>query len=1163
MNRKKIVRNVLIDEPAGEDSFRGGGHERVATALSSAIVSFHDDDRAIGLDGPWGSGKSTVVEIAKRDLSATKPRGGVDFHFFTYDIWKSQGSAFRRSFLEHFLLWAKETFPKKSSQLKAVENKVKGKVKRVTSSNQNILDWYGIVLLLFIPFAPLLYFWAKSEFDAAEKSKDLSSFLTSSPFLIIAFFVIATLGWSLWKYAQADNDVEELSLKRAISQTLLLSAKHFENQKVTQHIREVDPNDFEFQQILREILAIVQSKTQRVVVVLDNIDRLPNDEIADHWALVRAVFSRGVVPSGNGKHDVVTAIVPYDRSLIETAVENDLELDRSKESISQISRREIFSKTFDEVLFVSPPVMSNARDFFRQKLSDALPDIDEPDALYRVYSIFSDISRSTKGQATPRQIIAFINELSGLYTLHSGTFALPSVATFIAYQDELSQDPSKLSSGLVSARIRSIAGDPELDRNLAAMAFNVDPDLAFQILLDSRIEEASLSESPEDLRELSKSPGFDLRIHDVILENINDWIVSDDLTAIIFNFVQVLGDFEGDSKAHIVRTLSKGIANADGLSLSEAAVEPYLGILALAESAERETLSEALFNGALRRSQVRASEPYTRGRQLVATLGKIAEQIGDEVGSQSISNLQKRLPIPPEPLFVLGMAAACESSELQFERFQIDSLDLPMLANVDEDNPHPFVEAAYSRPKDLLAAFRSLKGSDLLPADQVLFIVEKLHEAIVESVENIDNFEALLILFVEFYLWLGNEERSEIELSEVFDSEHFFENLKNSHGNGAVDSLAYAIFLSRIYELEEELDEPLVTQPNGQRIRSSTEAFEWFSEFREGDEALKRKEHEVIADLVKRSMNFTKWLKISAAGSENSAMVGSVTAGLNGESLPYISLATFLAHFDFIDENVEIDTANFMSKFQSRIQPTDLKALEITEVPPKLIGLAKGIKGWEAFLARVCELLRAVELAEWEGHFSQADVWFANLARAIDHLEFEFQGEEQRKLVVEFILNILSGRVELSSNEANYDSLLSGVPVSFHGEVFRQVREEMRDVTTSNLATLGANFPSALSGAISYGSRITKSEKDAIVRHILAVGLEGENQLVLSEVVRLGYPRVSDYVKNSEESTQSKLEGAWKSFSDGSHDQKLVRNVGEAIYGKRKAKSFFEILWGG
>lgn len=1162
MNKTKIVRNVLIDEPAGEDSFRGGGHERVAAALSSAIVSFHDDDRAIGLDGPWGSGKSTVVEIAKRDLWATKPRGGVDFHFFTYDIWKSQGSAFRRSFLEHFLLWAKETFPKKSSKLKAVENKVKGKVKLVTSNNQNILDWYGIVFLLFIPFAPLLYFWAKSDFDAAERSANISSFLSSYPFLIIVGFVLATLAWSLWKFTKAANDDHGVSFKRAISQTLLLSAKHFENQKVTQHIREVDPNDFEFQQILREILAVVQSKTQRVVVVLDNIDRLPNDEIADHWALVRAVFSRGVVPSNDGKQDVVTAIVPYDRSLIETAVENDLEIDTSKSDISQIGRREIFSKTFDEVLFVSPPVMSNARDFFRQKLSDALPDVNESDALYRVYSIFSDISRSTKGQATPRQIVAFINELSGLYTLHSGTFALPSVAAFIAYQDDLSQDPSKLSSGLVSARIRSIAGDPDLDRNLAAMAFNVDPDLAFQILLDGRIEEASLSESPDDLRELSKSPGFDLRIHDIILENINDWVVSDDLGAIINNFVQVLGDFQGDSKAHIVRTLSKGISNADGLSLSENTIEPYLGILALADVAERTPLIEALISGALSHSQARASEPYARGRQFVATLSKIERKLGDEVGSRSVRELQKEIRIPPQPLFVLGMAAACESSDLQFKNFTIDTLDLPEIANVDEENPHPFVQAAFSRPDNALNAFQSLRHSNLLPPEHIAFIAEQIHESFVERGESAEKFEARLIIFVELYLWLTDEAKSEIELSEVFDSEHFFENLRESHDNGAENDLAYAIFLSRLYKLEEEIDEPIVIQPNGQRIRSSTEAFEWFTAYREGNETLEKEEHVVIADLVKRSRNFTKWLQISAGEVENSAMVGSVEAGLNGGPVPYISLATFLKNFRFIHEKTEVDTAGFMSKFESRIQPSDLEKLKITQVPPELIGLASGIRGWEEFLSRICELLRAVELSEWESHFSDANVWFANLTQAIDHLQFEFQGEEQRRLIVDLVVNTLSGRIELSTKGVNYDSLLSGVPTSFRGEVFRQIREEMHDVTTSNLATLGSNFPSALSGVISHGSRITKAEKDAIVRHIFAIGLEGKNQLVLKEVVRLGYSRVSDYVKNSEESTQSKLDGAWKLFSDRSTDQGLVRDVGEAIYGKRKAKSFFEILWG-
>ena len=120
-----IERNILIDEPSKEDLFHGGGHKKTAIALAKAIECFKDKDRAIGIDGPWGSGKSSVVEIAEAQLKESKGNDSPEYHFFTFDIWKSQGSSFRRSFLEHLLAWAMVSFPKNKSALEEIDKNVR------------------------------------------------------------------------------------------------------------------------------------------------------------------------------------------------------------------------------------------------------------------------------------------------------------------------------------------------------------------------------------------------------------------------------------------------------------------------------------------------------------------------------------------------------------------------------------------------------------------------------------------------------------------------------------------------------------------------------------------------------------------------------------------------------------------------------------------------------------------------------------------------------------------------------------------------------------------------------------------------------------------------------------------------------------------------------
>ncbi|MGH1441126.1 MAG: P-loop NTPase fold protein [Cellvibrionaceae bacterium] len=342
-NDSSIERVILIDEPSKEDLFHGKGHEKTASSLAKAIRDFKDKDRSIGLDGPWGSGKSSIVEMAEKELNQSKVKGSINYCFFTFDIWKSQGSAFRRSFLEHLLSWSINRFPSKERKLKEIEKNVKGKTRIIDTNNRTVLDIYGVVLLLLVPFLPLYYFWAKSVFDIPNRE---THFLLTAPCIVLYIFLFLTF---IRAFISWIKEKPYTSFLEAISKTLLISAKKYEDHTVKQQIREIDPNDFEFEFTLRNILEVVQSDSYKIVFVLDNIDRLPSDEIDEYWALVRSVFSRNSYRNENNGR-TLTAIVPYDRHHILNTTEVIKE--ENNENISSLSNQEIFSKTFDEVLSV-------------------------------------------------------------------------------------------------------------------------------------------------------------------------------------------------------------------------------------------------------------------------------------------------------------------------------------------------------------------------------------------------------------------------------------------------------------------------------------------------------------------------------------------------------------------------------------------------------------------------------------------------------------------------------------------------------------------------------------------------------------------------------------------------------------------------------------------
>lgn len=86
----------VLDTPAGRDEF--GAHRRVAAALVRTIA-FNPAVRIIGVTGPWGSGKSTVMRLFEARCKRLRGHTG---HVFIFDAWRHHGEPVRRAFLEEF-----------------------------------------------------------------------------------------------------------------------------------------------------------------------------------------------------------------------------------------------------------------------------------------------------------------------------------------------------------------------------------------------------------------------------------------------------------------------------------------------------------------------------------------------------------------------------------------------------------------------------------------------------------------------------------------------------------------------------------------------------------------------------------------------------------------------------------------------------------------------------------------------------------------------------------------------------------------------------------------------------------------------------------------------------------------------------------------------------
>lgn len=1149
---KTYERRIIIDEPSNKDLFLGKGHERTAMALADAITSFKDTDRAIGLDGPWGSGKSSIVEIAEQQLECGAGKGKTSFHFFTFDIWKSQGSSFRRTFLEHFIFWATEKFPKKKDDLDLIEKKIKGKTREIDTDNHTQLDWYGILILISLPFLPIFYFWAKLKFD--EKN---TNFTDSWPFYILILFILITIAWSVFKWMSHNlnlPDNKKISLTTAISKTLLISSKQFEKKTVTQFIREIDPNDFEFQETLRAILSVIQDKNNKAVIVMDNIDRLPSDEIDDYWSFVRSVFSKNSLSQTKPNVAAITAIVPYDRSHIPVTISDEsFESGINNEYLAIKTKRELFSKTFDEILSVAPPIMSNSRAFFEQKIEYALLNFDNKDELFRVYLIFNTLLASKNGHFTPRQIISFINELTYLFTIHQGLFPLSTVAVYISYRDTIESNPFVLTApDFLNPKLRKLAPDRDIEKNLAAILYNVDAELALELLLDSRIVIASTKSDSSELVALSKYKGFDLRVDDVLQKHSQEWVSSDEFGLVIQNFVFMLQNYEGSAKSQIADSLFEGFSDTEEIKLSSNDYSPFFNLFEVCEKSKFPTITSSLTSKVLNGIE---NLDHASGFDWLNFLSDLQNYLNQKNIKGIFEDALSQITLPNDANFMLGAARNSYLKDIPLTLYKKVALKLPEDQNILEK----YAEDDYDFSEH---AFISLNQAKIIPQDRWVKVGNSIIENLKKpNLKDLEICQGYLETLTTIWSFLNFSKKSEIDLKTLFQSSQFYQNLHLCFG-GEQSSIEFAdtIFLARQTFLEGDLPKT-AEHKNGSLTEEARVGYDWFLAFYDGNEVLTEKLLEKIASRAIESRKVTSWIH-SGKVSNNSLINDVVRTALSFDELPRITLDTLLKNLEYLQSILGDEMTTMFRKFDTRIDENDLQKLVLANCPIGILHPTNKTEycGWQKFHKKITNLLETVPADQWETKLTNGDHDVFLVSEKVKTSGIEIKVKEFKESFLKFVLDILSNKITKVDNKIDYDLVFNAIRQSDHSEIFRQTREKLTDVGTTGLDLGIKIFPNFLRDSISVGDRIIAKEKDNTVRHLLCTSLEANNIQMLNNFLALGRTKVNDYIKSSNDSTKGKLKGSLEDFGDFENEQSFTEEIVELIQGKRKSKSILN-MW--
>lgn len=520
---------LLNDAPTKSDAF--GTHKRIAELLHQEIVE-SDEGRSIALVGDWGSGKSTVVEILKVELDENQD---IPTHVFIYDAWSHQGDSLRRAFLDDFITSLKESLSE-DQRLSAI-HRVWNRTETTTTTREPILRRHAKLMLLSLATVPLgMELFQLPSNDGNIPWAGLCLWNNIIALILISFPIfLASIFGMINSWIKLPSIRKLLFGDSYNDPNFSVLSFFFEKVQGDIERREIkSPVDSigTFREVFSQIVNDVHSRRAelRIVIVIDNIDRIPAEEAREFWSTMQTFFSDGggirqpqsmkywlIAPFsvealsfifGDGALGTATGKVG---NLVAEEDEPDTSGKAAKPTEeasfaddAKVRAKAYIDKTFGLAFYVPPPILSNWRRYFLDCLKEAFVEHDASD-LEAVRDVY-DFGRTAIGFVTPRDIKLFVNSLVALYRQRGDEIPLTMMASYLLHREEIGG--TDVPDNLISLRERRAIGRANWRAMMAALHFGVPLADGTQLLLHEPLVRALREGSNEDLRALESRPGF-------------------------------------------------------------------------------------------------------------------------------------------------------------------------------------------------------------------------------------------------------------------------------------------------------------------------------------------------------------------------------------------------------------------------------------------------------------------------------------------------------------------------------------------------------------------------------------------------------------------------------------------------------------------------------
>lgn len=447
--------------PCGKDLFAGKTHEKTAEQITQKILS-SETSLMIGIDGGWGSGKSNLIQMIEKRVKEQK----AEAIFFTYDAWGHQNDMPRRAMLEELtskvIQFPQALLEEKREDWEERKEKLLAKRKKTSTKTIPKVSAGILVLALISILTPLCSKIGESLPKTYGAGWDIA--ITIVPLA----FGLAYAGCEFYR-------LEKKTFKAFLNELLSLYQESTKEETTHEVVFSEEPSSSQFREWMKDL---DQSLQTHLILVFDNMDRLPASKVQEFWAAIHSFFSEE-------KYKHIRVIIPFDRKHIISAFRGEDGDDK------RCYGNDFIDKTFDVVYRVAPPTLSNWKGYLSAQWEKAFGENLSPEhSITQIYDLLTE-------SKTPREIIAFINDCVTTRETCSESIPNEHIALFVIGKHKISESPEKELLELSFLKPLAYKYDNDDTRKyLSALYYQLPPDEALEIVYTDQLRrELDLGES--------------------------------------------------------------------------------------------------------------------------------------------------------------------------------------------------------------------------------------------------------------------------------------------------------------------------------------------------------------------------------------------------------------------------------------------------------------------------------------------------------------------------------------------------------------------------------------------------------------------------------------------------------------------------------------------